>query len=100
MHPDWVDYIQHTTKELMEMYEAGAVENLVAFGLALNVVYVRERHRVCLVSDGISDEESKKMGFKKFKTVDEAVQDLSRVYGSDSKINVLTHAGETYPIIT
>jgi nickel-dependent lactate racemase len=100
MHPDWVEYLQHTTKDLMEMYRAGAVENLVAFGLALNVVYVRERHRVCLVSDGISDGESKKIGFRKFKDIDEAVRDLSSIYGPDSKINVLTHAGETYPILT
>jgi hypothetical protein len=39
------------------------------------------------------------MGFSKFNTVEEALQFLSRRYGSDSSINVLTHGGETYPIL-
>lgn len=99
MHPEYIHYLQHTTNELMEMYKTEGIENLVAFGPALNVAHLRDRHFVCIVSDGISEEESKKMGFRKFKNVEEAVQHLSRIYGPDSKINVLTHAGETYPIL-
>jgi hypothetical protein len=81
------------------MYKAGEVEDLVALGLALNVTYVREKHPVCLVSDGVSDRDAVKMGFSKFNTVEEALQFLSRRYGSDSSINVLTHGGETYPVL-
>jgi nickel-dependent lactate racemase len=100
MHPDWVEYLQHTAKELMEMYERGTIENLVAFGLALNVAHVRDKHIVCLVSGGISEAESKKIGFKKFGSIEEAVKHLSRIYGSDSRINVLTHGGDTCPVLT
>jgi nickel-dependent lactate racemase len=81
------------------MYKAGEVEDLVALGLALNVVYVREKHPVCLVSDGVSDRDAAKMRFTKFDSVKEALQFLSSRYGSDSSINVLTHGGETYPIL-
>jgi len=98
-HPRWIQYLQHTTKELREMYKAGEVEDLVALGLALNVTYVREKHPVCLVSDGVSDRDAVKMGFSKFNTVEEALQFLSRRYGSGSSINVLTHGGETYPVL-
>jgi nickel-dependent lactate racemase len=98
-HPRWIQYLQHTTKELREMYKAGEVEDLVALGLALNVVYVREKHPVCLVSDGVSDRDAAKMRFTKFDSVKEALQFLSSRYGSDSSINVLTHGGETYPIL-
>jgi nickel-dependent lactate racemase len=97
-HPKWIEYLQHSTKELTEMYKAGEVEDLVALGLALNVTHVREKHPVCLVSDGVSDRDAARMGFSKFDAVEEAVQFLSRRYGSDSRVNILTHGGETYPI--
>jgi len=97
-HPRWIEYLQHSTKELKEMYRAGEVEDFVALGLALNVAYVRERHLVCIVSDGISGRDSEKMGFQKFKSIEEAVEFLLSRYGPNSKINILTHGGETYPI--
>lgn len=98
-HPRWIEYLQHSTNELREMYKAGEAEDLVALGLALNVIHVREKHPVCLVSDGVSDRDAAKMGFSKFNSVEEALQFLSRRYGSDSRINVLTHGGETYPVL-
>jgi nickel-dependent lactate racemase len=100
MHPKWIEYLQHDTVELKKMYKDGGVEDLVALGLALNVVHVREKHPVCIVSDGISHKEAAKMGFQKFKTIEEAVEVFSRHYGSDSRINIVTHGGETYPIIS
>jgi nickel-dependent lactate racemase len=99
-HPKWIEYLQHDTIELKKMYKDGKVEDLVALGLALNVVHVREKHPVCIVSDGISHKEAAKMGFQKFKTVEEAVEVFSRRYGSDSRINIVTHGGEIYPIIS
>jgi len=98
-HPRWIQYLEHTTKELMEIYKAGEVEDLIALGLALNVAHVRERHPVCLVSDGVSDTDAAKMGFRKFKSVEEALEFLSSRCGFDSRINVLTHGGETYPVL-
>lgn len=97
MHPLWLEYLQHDTAELTEMYQSGAIEDFVALGLALNIAHVREKHPVCLVSHGISDKAAEKMGFQKFDRVDDALQALTRRYGSDSTINVLTHGGETYP---
>ncbi len=99
MHPKWIDYLQHNTTELKEMYEARDVDDMVALGLALNIAHVRERHTVCIVSDGISTKESEKIGFQKFDNIDEALGHLSRLLGQESKVNVLTHGGETYPVV-
>jgi nickel-dependent lactate racemase len=99
MHPKWIDYLQLNTAELKEMYVAGDVEDMVALGLALNIAYVRERHTVCIVSEGISAKESAKMGFHKFEGVDEALDYLSHLLGYESTVNVLTHGGETYPLL-
>jgi len=98
-HPKWIEYLQYSTRELKEMYAAGNVEDLVALGLALNVAHVKERHPVCIVSDGISSKQATKIGFEKFRNVDDALEYLSRLYGPESKVNILTHGGETYPIL-
>jgi nickel-dependent lactate racemase len=97
MHPLWLEYLQHGTAELKEMYQSGVIEDYVALGLALNIAHIREKHPVCLVSHGISDKSAEKMGFQKFDRVDDALQALTRRIGADSTINVLTHGGETYP---
>ena len=99
MHPRWSDYLQFDTRQLKEMYKAGNVEDLVALGLALNIAYVKERHTVCIISDGISSKEAAKIGFQKFDNVDEALEYLSRRLDHESKVNVLTHGGETYPVV-
>lgn len=99
MHPMWIEYLQHSLEDLKQLYKMGGVEDLVALGVALNVVYVRESHPIYIVSDGITDKEADKMGFRKFSDVNEALEDASRNHGSGSKINILTHGGETYPII-
>jgi nickel-dependent lactate racemase len=98
MHPRWIDYLQFDSRQLKEMYKAGNVEDLVALGLALNIAYVKERHTVCIISDGISSKEAAKIGFQKFDNVDEALEYLSRRL-DESKVNILTHGGETYPVV-
>ncbi|UCD73105.1 MAG: nickel-dependent lactate racemase [Candidatus Bathyarchaeota archaeon] len=98
MHPKWIEYLQYGTEELKEMYRTGEIEDFVAFGLALNVAHVREKHPVCIISDGISEKQAEKMRFQKFGQIEEAVDMLTRRYGSDSKINILTHGGEIYPV--
>jgi len=99
MHPKWIDFLQYNTKELKEMFNAKEIEDFVALGLALNVAHVREKHPICVVSEGISSKDAKKMGFQKFKRIEEAVEYLSSISDIKSKINILTHGGETYPVI-
>ena len=98
-HPKWIEYLQCDGEELKRMYKAGEVEDFVALGLALNVAYVKKKHPICLVSDGISETVAEKMGFRKFRNAEEALEFLSGRYGAESTINVLTHGGETYPIL-
>jgi nickel-dependent lactate racemase len=97
-HPKWIDYLQHNSKELKKIYEAGEVDDLVALGPALNIAYLREKHRVCIVSDGISERDATRMGFRKFNKIEDALDFLSRSHGGYSRVNVLTHGGESYPL--
>ncbi len=96
-HPKWIEYLQYGTKELREMYDAGEIEDFVALGLALNVAHVKGKHPIYMVSDGISDRDAEKIGFQKFKSIEEALESATNDYGIGAKINILTHGGETYP---
>ncbi len=100
MHPLWSDYLHQTHEELKTIYKKGAVEDLIALGIALSVTYVRDRHKICIISKGISDQDAEKIGFQKFKLPDEALNTLSKQYGEKSKINIITHGAETYPTLT
>lgn len=98
-HPKWIDYLQYGTSELKQMYDAGEIEDFVALGLALNVAHIKEKHPIYLISDGISDKDAEKIGFKKFKQLQEAVDFVIDRRRPKSKVNILTYGGETYPII-
>ncbi|MEM2982870.1 MAG: nickel-dependent lactate racemase [Candidatus Bathyarchaeia archaeon] len=100
MHPKWIDYLHCNTEELKRMYERGEVEDLVALGLAMNYTSIKDKHPICLVSEGISYRDAEKIGCQKFRRVEEALEYLTERYGSDSKVNILTHGGETYPIVS
>ena len=63
------------------------------------VAHVREKHPIYIISDGISDKQAEKMKFQKFDCIEEALKSYTRKYGYDSKINILTHGGETYPTL-
>jgi len=96
-HPEWVEILDHTPGEIEELIRRREVEDLVAAGLALSLAKIREPHNICLVSHGISYKEAEKMRFQKFSTVEEALSHLTRIYGKDSKISVITHGGDIYP---
>ncbi|MEM4246296.1 MAG: nickel-dependent lactate racemase [Candidatus Bathyarchaeia archaeon] len=100
MHPRWGDYLTQGSETLKAAYRAGEVDDLIALGLALNVAHVRERHPIAIISDGIKEGDVRKMGFSRFKSVEEALEEASRRHGHDSKINIITHGGDTYPILS
>jgi len=94
----WLDYLQHDTDELKAMYKSGQIEDFVALGLALNVTHVRERHSIYLVSDGISEKDAEKMRFQKLRNITEALEVIGKRQRT-LMTSVLTHGGETYPIV-
>lgn len=98
-HPKWIDILAHEPAEIEEMIQRDEVGDLVAAGLGLSLAKIREPHKICIVSAGISRRDAEKMHFEKFSTVEEALSHLTQVYGKDSKISIMTHGGDIYPTI-
>ncbi len=97
-HKNWGELLNHEPEELKDMILNNRVEDYVAAGLALAIAIERSKHKVCIVSEGLSYKDAEKLKFEKFQTIEEALDYLKRIYGEESKINLLTHGGETYPI--
>jgi nickel-dependent lactate racemase len=98
-HPKWIEYLALGTDELKERYRNGNDEDFVALGLGLNVAAIREKHQVGIISDGMSDQDAERMHFRKFRSVETALEDFSQSRGPNSLVNVLRYGGETYPIL-
>jgi len=99
MHKDWEDMLQYDSKTLIDMIKSDKTKDLAAASLALCVVKTREPYKVCIISDGISDEMAAKLHFKRVSSLGEGLEYLSRCLGNDSKVTALTHGGDTCPIL-
>ena len=100
MHPKLLDYMQYSTDELKQIYrEDKEIEDYVSLGMAMSIGYVRERHKICVLSEGVSQKDAQKLRFEKLQNFDEAMKFLSNQYSQDSSINILPMGGETYPIL-
>lgn len=99
-HKDWGDMLQYDSETLTDMIEKGKIKDLTAASLALCVAKTREPYDICVFSDGLSEEMSSKLHFRKVSSIEEGLEYLSRRLGADSKVSVLTHGGDSYPIPT
>ncbi|MDQ1281081.1 MAG: Lar protein [Thermoproteota archaeon] len=98
-HKEWADLLAYNSEELEETIESKKVDDLTAASLALCVAKTREPFTVCICSDGISDKEADKLHFKKFDNPKEALKFLDGKLDKSTKKLVLTHGGDTYPIL-
>jgi nickel-dependent lactate racemase len=99
IHKDWSNLLEYDAETLADLIRTRKVNDLAAASFALCVVKTREAHNTSVVSDGISYEIAEKLGFKKFSTLQEAIEHLSRIYGDKSRVAVLSHGGDTCPVL-
>ena len=97
-HRDMLNFTALDAEEIQNLIDQGTIDDVVSGALALAWAKVRRRASVSLVSDGISDEEARALGFTPFASLDDAVGAALRRHGSQAKVTVLTHASETLPI--
>ena len=98
-HQNLLDFAALRSEAIEALMDRGPVTDVAGGALALAWAKVRERASVCLVSGGISGEETRALGFAPFADLDTALAEAMHKHGSDSKVTVLTHAGDTLPII-
>jgi nickel-dependent lactate racemase len=98
-HGDMLAYTGLEPEPIQALIEDGTIADTVSGALALAWAKVRQRARVCLVSDGISAEEARALGFEPFESAQSALDAAFRRHGDGASLTVLTHAPETLPLL-
>jgi len=98
-HQDMLNFTALDAGQIEARIEAGDIEDIVSGGLALAWAKMRQRARISLVSDGISDEETHALGFTPFASLDDALAEALGRHGPEARVTVLTHAPEMLPIL-
>ena len=99
-HKDILEVTHKDACGIREMVSCKQMHDEVAAALAIAWAQVKERETVYIVSSGICIEDAKKLGFRYFKTVQDALETALKEKGLDARITVLTHAPDMLPVIT
>lgn len=97
-HQDMLNITGFDAEKIEQLILQGALPDVVSGALALAWAKTRQHARVSLVSGGISEEETRALGFTPFATVETALADALQRHGPDATITVLTHAPDMLPL--
>ena len=98
MHSEMLEFTAWSPEEIDAGVQEGRIEDGVAAALAIAWARVRTGRQISLVSDGISAEETRALGYVPFPTVQEALEEALRRHGPQARVHVLPRAAETLPV--
>jgi nickel-dependent lactate racemase len=99
-HQEMLAFTARQADQIRYAIDRGVIQDQVSGALALAWARIRQRAEVVLISDGISNEETRALGFTPFEDLQSALEAALRNYGPEARVNVLTHAPETLPLLS
>jgi len=98
-HPGVLEFGGLGVGEIEEGIRSGRIADLTGAALALAWANAREHARICLVSDGITPDETRALGFTPYPTVERALQAAFERQGKEAMVSVLPYAPDTLPLL-
>ncbi len=98
MHSEMLEFTAWSPEEIDAGVREGRIEDRVAAALAMAWAKVRVGRQISLVSDGISDEETRALGYMPFSTVQEALEEALSRHGPEAMVHILPRAAETLSV--
>ena len=98
MHSKMLEFTAWSPEEIDAGVREGRIEDRVAAALAMAWAKVRMGRHISLVSDGISAEETRALGYVPFYTVQEALEEALSRHGPEARVHILPRAAETLPV--
>jgi nickel-dependent lactate racemase len=99
-HPEVLEFGYQTFKNADQMVRKGIIKKLTAAAHLVHVGRViKERAKGIMVSQGISKEETEKLGFNYARNPQEALEIAFSLRGHDANVAVLQRGGEILPVI-
>ena len=97
-HRELLAYAAEPSETILNRYETNQLDDPVAASLAVAWARVREHAHVVIVSDGITSDETRALGFERSPTVAQALSKLAAASTDELNVGVLTHAPDTLPL--
>jgi hypothetical protein len=85
--------------ELLRGIASGQVDDPIAAAVCAKEAHVKQRAKVTIVSEGLTQADVCRMGFAHYDTLPRALAAALVEHGQDSKVAVITHGGETVPYV-
>ena len=98
-HKDMLEFTNLSYNRINDLVKKDVIKDKVAAALAMAWAKIKEDVDIIIVSEGISQEEAKSLGFYYEESVESAISLAKNILKKDIKINVLTHAPDILPKI-
>lgn len=100
-HPEFLTLMAKSYDEIIALLDNNEVEDQIGAAGALAVAIVKQRAKVIIVSDGITDEQVESMGFTRYNPEDiqTAISHALKGLGDNPTINVIHEGAEILPLI-
>lgn len=97
---DFLDYLKEETPEdIIKSIKIHKERNIVKGVISYLIAKCKEKAKIYLISEGISNEEVEGMGMFPEKSTQSVLDDILPKYGQDAKILVLPNASITLPLL-
>jgi len=98
-HPNVLEMGYRPHAEIVRMVEAGEVEDIVGAAVLADVAQIVDRADCIMVSPGVTQEETERLGFRFAETVEEALAMAFEKQGESATVAVLRHGGHILPLV-
>ncbi len=93
----WIDYSYQEASEIMRRIDPlDESQDLVAAGIALGATLVREKARIYIITEGLTDEQVRRLGYTRYASLQQALNAALNVM-PEGKVAVLPEAGHCLP---
>lgn len=97
MHSVLSQYATKSFKEILEAIEKKTIKDLPAAGALLMHAQILEHASIICYSTGLTEEDTRSLGFEWASTIEEAMRKAMKRHGDDARIGVL-ECGEVVPV--
>lgn len=96
---DWSGYTYKKASQIIRTIEPlDDTHDLVSAGIAMGATLVREKARIYMITEGLTDQQVQQLGYTRFPTLQQAVDEALRIM-PNGKIIVLPQGGNCMPYI-
>lgn len=98
-HPVLLEMGDRRPEEVLALCNAGKVKDRVGASAHIMIGVMRRMSHIIVVSDGVTPEEMKQMGFDYARSIDEEIAMATEREGPQSSIGILTHGADIAPVV-